>query len=89
MVLPSTCDVQALLVFAYDLFQLLHRGELPKRFLDRLRSYKEFQGATYEVVVATIFVRAWFKIKFENERSKNIVNSLQLIQEQAVLSDCC
>jgi hypothetical protein len=56
--------VWAMLVLAYDVFQLLHRGELPDDLLGRLRDPAQFQGARYEIAVAATFVRAGFAIRF-------------------------
>ena len=57
-------DAWALLTLAYDIFHLLHRGDLPGGLVDRLRKEDQFQGARYEVAVAAIFVRAGFEVKF-------------------------
>jgi len=57
-------DAWALLTLAYDIFHLLHRGDLPGGLVDRLRKEDQFQGSRYEVAVAAIFVRAGFEVKF-------------------------
>src|SRR5947208_12493335 len=44
-------DAWALLTLAYDIFHLLHRGDLPGGLADRLRKEDQFQGARYEVAV--------------------------------------
>lgn len=58
----ATGNAWALLTLAYDLFHLLHRGELSEDIVHRLRNRDQFQGARYEIAVAATFVRSGFEI---------------------------
>lgn len=62
-----------LLSLAFDISMLIHRAdEVPAELLDRLRNKNEFQGARYEVAVASIFARIGCNIKFiDNKNNKN------------------
>ena len=51
-------DAWALLTLAYDIFHLLHRGDLPGGLVDRLRKEDQFQGARYEVAWAQSSTKA-------------------------------
>ena len=62
--------VQALATLAYDVYHLLHRGDLPREILERLKSYAEFQSARYEIAVAATFVRAGCGINFISEKAR-------------------
>jgi hypothetical protein len=53
-----TGEVQALITLAYDVFHLLHTGNLSNELLKRLRDNRSFQGARYEIAVGAISVRA-------------------------------
>ena len=59
-----TGPAKAYQCFAYDLYwlQLIHK--LPETLLGRLRSFRAFQGARYEVLIAAIFARAGFDIEW-------------------------
>ena len=59
-----TGPTKAYLCFGYDLYwlQLVHR--LPESLIGRLKDFRAFQGARYEVLVAAVFVRAGFEIEW-------------------------
>jgi hypothetical protein len=59
-----TGPTKAYLCFGYDLYwlQLVHR--LPASLVDRLRDFHKFQGARYEILVASVFTRAGFEIEW-------------------------
>lgn len=55
--------------FAYDLYwlQLTHR--LPETLITRLKDFRAFQGARYEVLVAVVFARAGFEIEWIDDNT--------------------
>jgi hypothetical protein len=54
-----------LLSFAFDVAMLIHKSDkIDDDLIDRLRNRNEFQGARYEIAVASIFARAGCKITF-------------------------
>ena len=59
-----TGPTKAYLCFGYDLYwlQLVHR--LPESLIDRLKDFHKFQGARYEILVASVFTRAGFEIEW-------------------------
>lgn len=59
-----TGPAKAYQCFAYDLYwlQLFHR--LPETLIARLKDFRAFQGARYEVLVAAVFARAGFDIEW-------------------------
>lgn len=59
-----TGPTKAYLCFGYDLYwlQLVHR--LPESLVDRLKDFRAFQGARYEVLVGAVFARAGFDIEW-------------------------
>jgi len=59
-----TGDGQALLTLADDLYRLQLAGSLTSRLMHRLRIPTEFQGARYEIQVASIFLRSGFQIEW-------------------------
>jgi len=64
---------QSLLHLGFDLFCLQQADLMPDSLVERLRNYRGFQGARYEVAVASIFARAGFRIQFcEEEEGKKI-----------------
>lgn len=66
-----TGDGQALLTLADDLYRLQLAGNLTSRLMHRLRIPTEFQGARYEIQVASIFLRSGFQIEWTtNEGDK-------------------
>jgi hypothetical protein len=52
---------------AYALYLLEHNVELQTRLLNRLRDIGQFQGAYYELFVASGLIRAGFKLTLEDE----------------------
>jgi hypothetical protein len=67
---PLTGNMKALQILADDVYQLEHALEAPKKIVERLRNMREFQGARYEVLVASLFARCGFSIDFIDDRSK-------------------
>lgn len=55
---------QSLLQFAYDMYVLQVVNKLSEELIHRLRDRRQFQGARYEVGVASMFARAGFEIEF-------------------------
>jgi hypothetical protein len=67
---PLTGNVKALQVLADDVYQLEHALEAPTKIMQRLGNVREFQGARYEILVASLFARCGFSIEFVDDRSK-------------------
>ena len=65
-----TGHLKSLIVLADDLVQLAHALTTPKKVLDRLRNFREFQGARYEVAAASLIARCGFKIDFIDDSSR-------------------
>lgn len=65
-----TGEVKELLVLADDMYRLQLVRKLPRKLVDRLRSYDAFQGARYEIAIAATFVRCGFEIEWVEEKSK-------------------
>ena len=59
-----TGPAKAYQCFGYDLYwlQLVHK--LPESVIERLKDFRAFQGARYEVLIAAIFARAGFEIEW-------------------------
>ena len=59
-----TGPAKAYQCFGYDLYwlQLVHK--LPDSIIERLKDFRAFQGARYEVLIAAIFARAGFEIEW-------------------------
>lgn len=53
--------------FAYDLFTIRDNAKLERRLKERLLVNSSFQGARYELLVASICITAGFDIDFEDE----------------------
>jgi SEC-C motif len=60
-------DGQALVTLADDLYRLQLAGILTSRLMRRLRVPEEFQGARYEIQVASIFLRSGFDIEWATD----------------------
>lgn len=56
---------------AYALYLLDHNVDLQARLLNRLKDPGNFQGAYYELVVASILIRAGFTLTLEDEADPN------------------
>jgi hypothetical protein len=67
---PITGNMKALAVLADDIYQLQHALETPKKIIERLCNMSEFQGARYEILVASLFARCGFEIEFIDDRGK-------------------
>jgi hypothetical protein len=65
-----TGEVKELLVLADDLYRLQLIRKLPRKLVQRLKSYEAFQGARYEVAIAATFIRCGFDIEWINEKTK-------------------
>jgi hypothetical protein len=52
---------------AYALYLLDHNSELQARLINRLKNPGNFQGAYYELIVASILIRAGFMLTLEDE----------------------
>jgi len=52
---------------AYNIYLLDHNVELQRRLVNRLKDQANFQGAYYELIVASILIRAGFKLTLEDE----------------------
>lgn len=60
----------AVLSLGYDLWFLQLEHKLPSSWVQRLRDPVQFQGARYEVAIASIFVRADFVLTLLDEKVK-------------------
>jgi len=67
---PLTGSIRALTVLADDVYQLAHVLDPPKKIVARLRDMKQFQGARYEILTASLFARSGFEIEFIEDDSK-------------------
>jgi hypothetical protein len=67
---PVTGGMRALQVLADDLYQLAHALEPPRQILARLRDLRQFQGARYEILAASLFARCGFEIEFIEDATK-------------------
>jgi hypothetical protein len=67
---PITGNIKALHVLADDIYQLEHAFQTPKKVIQRLSNMREFQGARYEILVASLFARCGFDVEFIDDRSK-------------------
>jgi hypothetical protein len=61
----------ALLSFGFDLYCLLARNNLPDFLIQRLRRNRSFQGARYEVAVASIMTRADYDVEFLDDHEQD------------------
>jgi hypothetical protein len=66
----ATGVINASLSLAYDLYFLQLVNKLPASLVDRLRDRVQFQGARYEIAIASNFVRAGFDIELLDEKVK-------------------
>ena len=65
-----TGNVRALQVLAADVYQLEHALKTPRKIVERLRDSRQFQGARFEIVVASIFARCDFTVSFIDDQTK-------------------
>jgi hypothetical protein len=66
---PATGEGIELMALAHDLYLLQKVNRLPKKLVNRLRNYDEFQGARYEVAIASAFVKCGFEIEWITDSS--------------------
>jgi hypothetical protein len=66
-----TGGAQELVLFGRDLLYLTQLGRLPDSLLDQLRHRLEFQGAWYEVRVASALVHGGFDIEWLDRKSES------------------
>lgn len=59
-----TGDVQSLISLAYDVYCLAHVGNLPNALLERLKNKEMYQGARYEIAIASLFVKMDYELEF-------------------------
>jgi hypothetical protein len=52
---------------AYELYLLEHNVELQQRLINRLKNVGNFQGAYFELIVASVLIRAGFTLTLEDE----------------------
>jgi len=60
-------DMLSYLLLAYDLYTIDHNYELQDRVIKRLKDENQFQGALYELYIASLFMRAGFEIEYSDE----------------------
>ena len=63
----ATGAVWCYLGLAYGLYLLKHNVALQSRFVARLKNKSQFQGAYFELIVASCFIRAGFQLSLEDE----------------------
>ena len=59
-----TGPAKAYQCFGYDLYWLQLMHKLPDSVIERLKNFRAFQGARYEVLIAAIFARAGFEVEW-------------------------
>ncbi len=65
---------QAVVNLAFDVYVLQHKNSMPEGWVTRLRSYDQYQGVRYEIMVASLFARIGCTLEFYNDhrvRSKH------------------
>ena len=67
----STGIVYCYLGLAYGLYLLSHNVELQSRLIKRLKDARNFQGAYYEIIVASCLIRAGFELALEDETDES------------------
>lgn len=63
----ATGAMMSIMSLSYNLYLTAHNANLQQRLVSRLRNPQQFWGALYETYVAAAFIKAGFKIEFENE----------------------
>ena len=58
--------VNCYLGLAYGLYLLHHNVELQSRLIERLKNRGNFQGAYYEIIIASCLIRAGFELTLED-----------------------
>ena len=64
LLLPATGATQSLISLAYDVYQLLHCGNICRHTIRRMKARDLFQGARYEVAVAAMLSRCGWKLEY-------------------------
>lgn len=69
---PMTGAIRAYVNLAYNIYLIDHhvdqrKDELLARLLNRLKDHQAFQGALYETYVAAAFLKAGFRLDFEDD----------------------
>ena len=62
--------VNCYLGLAYGLYLLHHNVELQSRLIERLKNRENFQGAYYEIIIASCLIRAGFELTLEDETNE-------------------
>ena len=65
---PMNGDAEAYFRLAYHLYLVNHNCGLPEDVLKRLRNKDLYHGAAHEIYVTATFLKAGFKVTYENER---------------------
>ena len=65
-----TGETQELIALAHDVYRLQLVRKLPPKLMNRLRHRDGFQGARYEIAVASAFVRCGFEIEWLKNTEK-------------------
>ena len=81
-----TGEVLALMVLADDLYRLQLVRKLPEQLLHRLRDRKYYQGARYEVAVASMFVRAGCDVRWIRTTSRRTCDFLATLRSGVVIA---
>jgi hypothetical protein len=68
--ITPTGEVKELFALADDLYRLQLVRKMPRKLLERLRSYDRFQGARYEIAIAATFVTCGFEVEWLQEKAK-------------------
>lgn len=61
---------KAYITLAYDLYLLEHHMKLQETIINRLKIVDQFQGARYELFVASTMIRAGYDLDFEIDKKK-------------------
>ena len=78
-------NVQALLVLADDVYQLKHALKVPRQVVQRLRDTRQFQGARYEILAASVVARCGFKIEFIDDKTRKMPEFYAVKKEDAAV----
>lgn len=62
---------KSLLSLAFDVCSLVHTHKLPQSLIARLKTKNHYQGARYEITIASIFARLNCDIEWTDENSKS------------------
>lgn len=72
--LPNTGVMACYMMLAYNLYLISHNVELENRLVNRLKNIENFQGAYYELMVASILIRAGFTLDLIDESNRGSKN---------------